>query len=701
MYKILKAGKLAGNIYEMVVEAPRVAKHCLPGQFIIVKMDEVGERIPLTICDYDREAGTVTIVFQPIGASTEKFTTLKAGDTFRDFVGPLGQPSDLCTEPLEEVKKKKILFVAGGVGTAPVYPQVKWLHEHGIDADVIVGAKTKDLVILEKELSEVAGNLYVTTDDGSYGRSGMVTKVIEDLVTKEGKVYDHCVAIGPMIMMKFCCLTTKKLNIPTIVSMNPIMVDGTGMCGACRVMVGDEVKFACVDGPEFDGHKIDFDVAMKRQTLYKTEEGRALLKLREGDTNAKCMQGCPVSINIPAFVHEVKEGNFEKAYQIISESSALPAICGRVCPQESQCEGKCIRGIKGEAISIGKLERFVADWARENGIRPAAPAEKNGKKVAVIGSGPSGLTCAGDLAKLGYDVTIFEALHEAGGVLVYGIPEFRLPKLDVVAKEVENVKALGVKIETNVIIGRSITIDELMDEEGFEAVFIGSGAGLPMFMGIPGETAKGVFSANEYLTRNNLMKAFREDYDTPIVHGKKVAVVGGGNVAMDAARTALRLGAEVHIVYRRSEAELPARAEEVHHAKEEGIIFDLLTNPTEILVDENDAVAGMKCIRMELGEPDASGRRRPVEIPGSEFVLDVDTVIMSLGTSPNPLISSTTIGLDVNKRKCIIADEETGKTSKDGVYAGGDAVTGAATVILAMGAGKAAAKGIHEFLSNK
>ena len=417
--------------------------------------------------------------------------------------------------------------------------------------------------------------------------------------------------------------------------------------------------------------------------------------------NAKCMQGCPVSINIPAFVHEVKEGNFEKAYQIISESSALPAICGRVCPQESQCEGKCIRGIKGEAISIGKLERFVADWARENGIRPAAPAEKNGKKVAVIGSGPSGLTCAGDLAKLGYDVTIFEALHEAGGVLVYGIPEFRLPKLDVVAKEVENVKALGVKIETNVIIGRSITIDELMDEEGFEAVFIGSGAGLPMFMGILGETAKGVFSANEYLTRNNLMKAFREDYDTPIVHGKKVAVVGGGNVAMDAARTALRLGAEVHIVYRRSEAELPARAEEVHHAKEEGIIFDLLTNPTEILVDENDAVAGMKCIRMELGEPDASGRRRPVEIPGSEFVLDVDTVIMSLGTSPNPLISSTTIGLDVNKRKCIIADEETGKTSKDGVYAGGDAVTGAATVILAMGAGKAAAKGIHEFLSNK
>lgn len=415
--------------------------------------------------------------------------------------------------------------------------------------------------------------------------------------------------------------------------------------------------------------------------------------------NAKCVQGCPVSINIPEFIHNVKEGNLEEAYKVIGKSSALPAVCGRVCPQETQCEGQCIRGIKGEAISIGKLERFVADWARENNVSPEMPTEKKGKKVAVIGSGPSGLTCAGDLAKMGYDVTIFEALHEAGGVLVYGIPEFRLPKKTVVASEIENVKKLGVKIETNVVIGKSMTIDQLINEEGFDAVFIGSGAGLPRFMGIPGENANEVFSANEYLTRSNLMKAFREDYDTPIARFKKVAVVGGGNVAMDAARTALRLGAEVHIVYRRSEEELPARAEEVHHAKEEGIIFDLLTNPTEVLTDDKGNVTGIKCVKMELGEPDASGRRKPVEVPDSEFVMDLDAVIMSLGTSPNPLISSTTKGLEINKRKCIVAEEANGQTSKEGVYAGGDAVTGAATVILAMGAGKAAAKGIDEYLS--
>ncbi|CAI3194033.1 NADPH-dependent glutamate synthase [Clostridium neonatale] len=415
--------------------------------------------------------------------------------------------------------------------------------------------------------------------------------------------------------------------------------------------------------------------------------------------NPQCRNGCPVSIDIPAFISKVKDEDFEGAAKEIAKYSSLPAVCGRVCPQEKQCEGKCVLGIKGDPVSIGKLERFTADWATENNIDLSKTAPKNGIKVAVIGSGPSGLTCAGDLAKMGYDVTIFEALHKAGGVLEYGIPEFRLPKEKVVAKQVENIKKMGVKIETNVIVGRTITIDELFDEEEFKAVFIGSGAGLPRFMGIPGENANGVFSANEFLTRVNLMKAAEEGYPTPVRAGKKVAVVGGGNVAMDAVRTAVRLGSEGHIVYRRGETELPARAEEVHHAKEEGIIFDTLTNPTEILVDEKGWVKGMKCIRMELGEPDASGRRSPVEIPGSEFIMDVDTVIMSLGTSPNPLISSTTEGLEINERRCIVAEEETGLTSKEGVYAGGDAVTGAATVILAMGAGKKAASAIDKFLS--
>ena len=414
----------------------------------------------------------------------------------------------------------------------------------------------------------------------------------------------------------------------------------------------------------------------------------------------QCVAGCPVNIDIPEFIHALKEREFGSAYDVISQSSSLPAICGRVCPQERQCEGKCIRGIKGDAVAIGKLERFVADWAKANGRKMKCALHKTGKKVAVIGSGPAGLTCAGDLAKKGYDVTIFEALHKAGGVLVYGIPEFRLPKDEVVAKEIENVQCLGVKIETNVIIGRSVTIEDLMKKEGFEAVFIGSGAGLPMFMNIPGEQSKGVFSANEFLTRNNLMKAYRDDYDTPIICGKKAVVVGGGNVAMDAARTALRLGAEVHIVYRRSEAELPARAEEVHHAKEEGIVFDLLTNPVRILADDQDNVTGIECVRMELGEPDASGRRSPVPVEGSEFTIDCDTVIMALGTRPNPLISSTTDGLEMNRKQCIVATEE-GQTSLEGVFAGGDAVSGAATVILAMGAGKKAAQAIDEYLKTR
>ena len=434
---------------------------------------------------------------------------------------------------------------------------------------------------------------------------------------------------------------------------------------------------------------------------YNKEEAEAEAARCLNCKNPRCVQGCPVSIDIPGFITKVKESDVKGAYDVISLSSALPAVCGRVCPQESQCEGVCVRGIKGEPVSIGKLERYVADTARAMGIKPSTDAAPRGKKVAIIGSGPSGLTCAGDLARMGYDVTIFEALHKAGGVLVYGIPEFRLPKEAVVEKEIENVKALGVKIETDCVIGKSTTVDSLMKDEGFDAVFIGSGAGLPKFMHIPGEQAMGVFSANEYLTRSNLMKAFSADSRTPIMKAKKAVIVGGGNVAMDAARTALRLGAETHIVYRRSEEELPARREEVLHAKEEGIIFDLLTNPVEIHADENGWVKGITCIRMELGEPDESGRRRPVEMPGSEFYIECDAVIMSLGTSPNPLIASTTEGLDINRRKCIVAQEDNGQTSKEGVFAGGDAVTGAATVILAMGAGKAAAKGIDEYLSGK
>lgn len=755
MFEIVRKETLASDTYLMEVKTPHIAQSALPGQFLIVKMTEKGERIPLTISDYQREIGLVTIVFKAIGDSTRKMAEYNVGDYFCDVVGPLGRPSEFTTLTDEELHKHSFVFIGGGVGIAPIYPQVKWLFEHGAKADCIIGARTKDLLIFEKELSAVC-NLYVTSDDGSTGIKGLVTDVLRNLVAG-GKHYDECVAIGPMIMMKFATRTCEELGIRCTISLNSLMVDGTGMCGACRVSIAGKTKFTCVDGPEFLGKDVDFDTAMKRQAMYNNVVTRKQLEAEEkaeghvchvggiaeesfdkkhripcpeqkpevrahnfdevclgysadeamleaqrclNCKNPQCVAHCPVNVNIPAFVSRVAKGDFEGAAEIISHDSALPAVCGRVCPQETQCEGSCVMGKKFEPIAIGKLERFVGDYAIQNNLHFDNQIRKNGHNVAVIGSGPSGLTCAKDLLGLGYDVTVFEALHEYGGVLVYGIPSFRLPKDTVVKKEVESVFRLGAKFEKDVVVGRSVTVDELLNDKGFEAVYIGSGAGFPMMLNVPGENLCGVVSANEFLTRNNLLFAYKEGYETPNYVGKKVAVVGGGNVAMDAARTALRLGAEVHIVYRRSEAELPARVEEVHHAKQEGVIFDLLTAPVEVLGDENGWVSGFKCVKCELGEPDASGRRSPVPVAGSEFVLDVDMIIMALGTSPNPLIGSTTPNLELNRKGCIVADEN-GKTTHEGVFAGGDAVSGAATVILAMGAGKKAAKAIDEYLRNK
>lgn len=756
MFKICEKKYLTDIIFEMSIEAPRVAKSALPGQFVIVIVDDKGERVPLTISDVNSELGLVKIVVQPAGNSTKKLEAKNQGEWINDFVGPLGNPSEFIYEDIETLKKKRFIFASGGLGTAPIYPQVKYLTDLGISCEVIIGAKTKSAVILEKEMRELTPDVYIATDDGSYGFEGNVAQCLEDLVKNHGKTYDHCICIGPMIMMKFTALTTKSLGIPTTVSLNPIMVDGTGMCGACRVSVGGKTKFACVDGPEFDGHLVDFDQAIHRQRQYvdfkQVEKNdasetsqekhehcvfveepvydrftRVPVKYQNPEVrksnfdevclgyspeeaimeakrcleckNPQCVTMCPVEIQIPDFIREIAKGNFEEAARVLSQYTALPAVCGRVCPQETQCELKCILAHKGDAVSIGKLERFAADYAYSHNIKFASAAEKNGHKVAVVGSGPAGIACAGELAKKGYDITIFEALQKSGGVLVYGIPEFRLPKSGVVQKEIDLLEDLGVKIENDVIVGRTITVEDMF-KEGYEAVFIASGAGLPIFMGIPGENANGVFSANEYLTRTNLMQAYDPDMDTPVYIGRKVVVIGGGNVAMDAARTAKRLGSDVSIVYRRTKNELPARSEEVENTLEEGIHFEMLTAPTEILVDANGWVKGMQCIRMELGEADSSGRRRPVPIEGSEFSIEVDAVIMALGTTPNPLIHSTTEGLEVTQRGCLIIDP-TGRTTHEGVFAGGDVVTGSATVILAMGAGKTAAKSIDEYIMNK
>lgn len=757
MYKIINKEELAKDTFLVEVNAPHIAKAALPGQFVMVKTDEKAERIPLTIGDTNLENGTITLVIKTIGYSTRKMVSFPVGQSYLNVVGPLGNPSAFIYYSQEELQRKKFCFIAGGVGIAPIYPLVKWMHDHGIACDVIIGARTKSLLFFIDKLRTVAGNLYVATDDESMGMKGVVTDMLEHLVNEEGKHYDEITAIGPMIMMKFTAQKAAQLGISCTVSLNSLMVDGTGMCGACRVTVGGETRFTCVDGPEFDASLINFDECMRRQAMYDHIEGRKQLEKQEKEEghecylggishegltprtrvpvreqpadkrknnfdevcygyNAEeaveearrclqckrpqCVTGCPVQIRIPDFIKQVSEGNFEKAARIIAEDSALPAVCGRVCPQETQCEGKCVLGRKGEPIAIGKLERFVGDWSRENNLSFGTQITDNGHKVAVVGSGPAGLTCAKELRAKGYDVTIFEVLHEYGGVLVYGIPSFRLPKKTVVKHEVDNVRKMGVHFEGDVVVGRTVSVDELIDKRGFEAVFLGTGAGIPNFLNIEGENLCGVVSANEFLTRNNLLFSYKKEYETPNYVGKRVAVIGGGNVAMDAARTAIRLGAEVHIVYRRSEEELPARSEEVHHAKEEGIQFNLLCNPKAVVGDDKGWVQGLICNRMQLGEPDESGRRRPVAIPDSDFRLDVDMVIVAIGTSPNPLISSTTSGLEVNKWGCVIADE-TGQTSREGIFAGGDVVSGAATVILAMGAGKKAADAIDNYIQNK
>lgn len=756
MYTILKKSLLAVDTYMMKIHAPRIAKSAQPGQFVIVIADKKGERIPLTISDYDTQEESITLVIKAVGHSTKKIAALNEGEPLKAIVGPLGNAAEWIHTPVDELKKKKFLFIGGGVGIAPIYPQVKWLHENGIDADVLIGARTRDLLIFEDKMRKVAGKLYVTTDDDSGDTKGLVTDVFRYLVTEEKKQYDEVVTIGPMIMMKFVVGVAKEFGIHSIVSLNALMLDGTGMCGACRVTVGGKTRFTCVDGPEFEGALVDFDEALRRQGMGSTKEGRRLIEKEEkaeqhvchvgGITddipdrkkripvrnqaplerihnfdevcygyNAEeailearrclqckkplCIEGCPVKINIPQFIREIAAGEFEAAAKTIDQDSALPAVCGRVCPQENQCEYQCVLGKKHEAIAIGKLERFVADWSRENGLdlsqNRVTDNRKKGK-VAIIGSGPAGITCAKELLSRGHEVTIFEALHRYGGVLTYGIPSFRLPKEEVVEYEIENVRKLGAHFENNIIIGRTVTIDDLFEKEGFDAVFIGSGAGLPNFMNIPGENLNGVVSANEFLTRNNLLSAYKEDYDTPSYIGKNTVVIGGGNVAMDAARTALRLGSKVSIVYRRGEEELPARLEEVEHAKEEGVEFFMLSNPVEMLSNGEGWVNGIRCVKMQLGEADASGRRRSVPIEGTDFIIDTDFVIVAIGTSANPLIAKTTTGLEIDKWGAIVTDKNTCLTTRKRVYAGGDAVGGDTTVIMAMGDGKIAGKAIDE-----
>ena len=783
MNKIVSKQQFSEKVFKLEVEAPLIAKSRRAGHFVIVRTGEKGERIPLTIADSDVEKGTITLVVQTVGYSSTKLCRLNVGDYITDVVGPLGQATHI-------EKFGTVVCAGGGVGVAPMLPIIKALKEAGNRVISVLAGRTKELIILEDEVRKHSDEVIIMTDDGSYGQKGVVTVGIEQVIQRE-KV-DKCFAIGPAIMMKFCCLLTKKYNVPTDVSLNTIMVDGTGMCGACRITVGGKTKFVCVDGPEFDGHEVDFDEMFKRMGAFKAAELEEMKKLEESisspssqasstsktsviepttaddgtaplaeltDRNAEwrkelqaamkpkdrttiercvmgeldpvyrattrteevntgltkeqalteakrcldcpkpsCMEGCPVNINIPSFVKSIERGHFLDAAKVLKSTSSLPAVCGRVCPQEKQCESKCIHVKMGHpAVAIGNLERFAADYERESG-KMALPECKpaNGIKIAVVGSGPAGLSFAGDMAKNGYDVTVFEALHEIGGVLKYGIPEFRLPNA-IVDVEINNLEKIGVKFVKDCIIGKTITVAEL-EAQGFKGIFVASGAGLPNFMGIPGENSTGIMSSNEYLTRVNLMDASNPESDTPINKVKSVMVVGGGNTAMDSCRTAKRLGAErVFIAYRRSEAEMPARLEEVKHAKEEGIEFLTLHNPIEYIADEKGNVCQVRLQKMELGEPDASGRRSPVPIEGAIETIDIDMAIVAVGVSPNPLVPKSITGLELGRKNTIAVNEDM-QSSIPTIFAGGDIVRGGATVILAMGDGRRAAKAMDEKL---
>ena len=764
MNKIISKEHFSEKVFKLVIEAPLIAKSRKAGHFVIVRVGEKGERMPLTIAEADPVKGTITLVVQKVGLSSTRLCELNEGDYITDVVGPLGKATHI-------ENFGTVVCAGGGVGVAPMLPIVQALKAAGNKVITVLAGRSKELIILENEMRASSDEVIIMTDDGSYGKKGLVTEGIEEVIKRE-KV-DKCFAIGPAIMMKFVCLLTKKYEIPTDVSLNTIMVDGTGMCGACRITVGGKTKFVCVDGPEFDGHQVDFDEMLKRMGAFKEieveeihkldpkpdtceavkpaddrsaqwrEELRKSMKPKERTliprvhmneldpeyrshsrkeevnlglneeqalteakrcldcANPSCMEGCPVGINIPTFIKNIERGEFLEAARVLKQTSALPAVCGRVCPQEKQCESKCIHLKMGhEAVAIGYLERFAADYERESGqISVPEIAEKKGIKVAVVGSGPAGLSFAGDMAKMGYDVTVFEALHEIGGVLKYGIPEFRLPN-KIVDVEIDNLSKMGVEFVKDCIIGKTVSVEDL-EKEGFKGVFVASGAGLPNFMNIPGENSINIMSSNEYLTRVNLMDAASEDSDTPVTFGKRVAVIGGGNTAMDSVRTARRLGAEkAMIIYRRSEAEMPARLEEVKHAKEEGVEFLTLHNPIEYIADEKGRVKQVVLQKMELGEPDGSGRRSPVAIPGAIETIDIDMAIVSVGVSPNPIVPNSIPGLELGRKGTIAVNEDM-QSSIPTIYAGGDIVRGGATVILAMGDGRRAAAAMDKQLSGK